>query len=106
MFQLHDRTRRRLTILAFCCLCVIPTILVLGWGLWRRLPGHIGAEARRLGQQLGVKVTLEGIQRLRPRTVLYKGLALIDPETGATLLKCRRLEAQWRASFNPSGEGE
>jgi hypothetical protein len=53
-----------------------------------------------------VKVTLEGIQRLRPRTVRYKGLALIDPETGAILLKCRQLEAQWRTSINPSGEGE
>jgi hypothetical protein len=106
MFQLHDRTRRRLTILAFCCLCALPTILVIGWGLWRRLPGHMDAEARRLSHQLGVKVTLEGIEHLRPGTVRYQGLTLVDSETGTTLVKCRRLEAGWRTSFNPNGEGE
>jgi len=50
------------------------------------------AEQQRLGRALGVKVFLEGVTRPGPGMVQYKGLDLVDPETGRRMLRCGWLE--------------
>ena len=67
-------------------------------GLRRRLvhclasPRHVRAESRRLGQNLGLDASLDGLRHLRPGVVLYEGLKLSDPETGQPVFRCRSLE--------------
>lgn len=104
MFQLHDRTRRRLCLAAFALLGLTPTLLVGGWCAARLLPGAAQTEADSLGRQLGLAVKLESLKYLRPGTVLYEGLELADPETGQTLLHCRALEASWRHVADEQGQ--
>ncbi|NUQ64843.1 MAG: hypothetical protein HUU20_20460 [Pirellulales bacterium] len=93
MFQLYDRTRRRICLAWFFLFCLAPTALVVAWCLERRLPGYAQAEADRLGRQLGVKVELEKFAHPKPDKAVYEGLRLCDAETGREILKCRRLEA-------------
>lgn len=92
MFQLHDKTRRRICIAAFMTFGVLPTLLAGGWCVVRHLPGIEQAEARRLGQQLGLAVTLQKAVHVRPGVTRYEGVALADLETGRSVLRCRRLE--------------
>ncbi len=103
MFQLRDRTRRRICIAAFFPLCVLPTVVVCGWCVTRHLPAHVTSEARRLTGQLGLDVSLRGLQHLRPGVVRYEGLELADLETGGTLLRCPLLEARWTGDAHGQG---
>lgn len=91
MFRLHDRTRRRLLLVAFVLLCVLPTVLVAGWCAWRNRPGRTVAEAQRLGRLLGLRVVLESYEHTRPGVIRYSGLQLADPETAEPVFRCPTL---------------
>lgn len=96
MFRLHDRTRRRLALGLFGLLVVLPTTLAVVWAVWLHVPGYVQTEADRLSQQLGVRVSLLKVRPLTPATTVYDGVELFDPETGAPLLFCGRLEVHER----------
>ena len=104
MFRLHDTTRRRICLACFLGLCVVPTAIVLAWCAGRHLPGHVETEARKLSRAMGLSVSLESLDHLRPGTVLYGGLELTDPETGQTVLRCRVLEAAWKEIADQEGQ--
>ncbi len=104
MLQLHDKTRRRICVAGFVLLCVVPTVLVAVWCIARNMPGHVPAEARRLSRELGLDVSLDGLRHLRPGVVLYEGLELADPETDATVLRCRLLEATRKHTTDQQGK--
>jgi hypothetical protein len=103
MFRLHDKTRRRVSLVAFFGLCVVPTLFVLVWGVARHLPGHARAEEKRLSWQLGQKVSLGKVRHLRPGLLRYEDLEVSDPETGRLILRCRALEVDWERSSDQSG---
>ena len=104
MFQLHDKTRRRICLVAFGLFCLTPTALVAGWCVAWQLPGHLRAEVQRLQQQLGLTVELSGMRHLRPGVVVYEGLSLSDPETGQTVLRCPTIEAACTCATDEKGQ--
>jgi len=106
MFRLHDKTRRRICLAGFLLLCVLPTALVSAWCVVRRLPGRTEAEARRLGRQLGLRVSLAKVRHLRPGVVLYEGLELADPESGRSVARCRLLQAGWSRATGGQSQSE
>ncbi len=95
MFQLYDRTRRRIALAALVVLALLPTVIVLAYGVAWRLPQHVQAEAERLGDRIGMKVSMRAIRHLRPGLVRYEGLELLNPETGRPVLRCGTLQAGW-----------
>lgn len=103
MFELHNRTRRHVCLAAFFALAVAPTVATLGWCAWQNRPGHVQAEADRLGRVLGLDVALDGFTHPRPGVVAYDGLKLIDHETGCTIFSCRSLRATWDKTTGPLG---
>ena len=105
MFRLYDQTRRRICVAAFFMLCVVPTAGVAVWCVVASLPGRRQAEAQRLGQLLGLDVSLDGFRSSRPGVVVYEGLRLSDPETGQAALRCGALEAEWTRLVDPQGQG-
>jgi hypothetical protein len=104
MFQLHDKTRRRIALAAFVAAGVLPLLLIAGWCLNRHLPGCAQAEADALGRQLGLVVKIDAVRHLRPGVVLYEGIELADPETGQTMLRSRCLEIAWRRQADGQGQ--
>lgn len=92
MFPLHDRTRRRLALVAFGVTCLLPTLLILVWGIGRQMPWQADAESRRLEGMLGLQVRIDRVRNLRPGVRRYEGFALHDPETGQRLFRCEHLE--------------
>ncbi len=104
MFPLHDRTRRKIALAAFGTLCVLPTALLLLWGLLRHTPWHTAAEVRRLEGILGLHVRVDRAQNTKPGVWRYEGFSLYDPETGRRLLRCEELEARyWRHGSSAPG---
>ena len=104
MFQLHDKTRRRICLVAFGLFCLTPTALVAGWCVAWQLPGHLRAETQRLQQQLGLTVSLSGMRHLRPGVVVYEGLSLSDPETGQIVLRWPAIEAACTCAADEKGQ--
>ena len=74
MFQLHDRTRRRVCLAAFVLLGVLPALLAGGWCLSRNLPGC--AESRSGATR---PATRPGRQTRRPEIPSSRGDALRKP---------------------------
>ena len=106
MFQLHERTRKRLLMAGFCALGVVPTALVLAWCVAWNLPWHARAEADRLGRLLALRVSIQKLRHPRPGAVLYEGVELADPETGEVVLSCRSIRAGWKTTDNAEGASE
>ncbi len=104
MFKLSDKTRRRISLAAFVVFGVVPAAIVLVCGIARHTPGHVRSVAERLSWQLGQKVSLERIRYLTPGVVVYEGLELSDPETGARILRCRTLKAGRETAQGAGGE--
>ena len=104
MFRLSDSTRRKTTLGLFFAFCVVPTAIVLVLVSWRNRPGHIQAEANRLGRLLGRKVTLDSVQHPRPNETVYHELTISDPESGKPLFHCRRLQAASRLVEDERGQ--
>jgi hypothetical protein len=103
MFRLSDSTRRKITLGLFFAFCVVPTIGVLAFVAWHNRPGHVQAEADRLGRLLGGKVTLEDVEHPRPNITVYRELTISDPESGKPLFDCGRLEAASRLVEDQQG---
>ncbi|MDY0168048.1 MAG: hypothetical protein RBS80_15980 [Thermoguttaceae bacterium] len=95
MFPLHDRTRRRIVLAAFGAFGVLPTLLILLWGLSRQTPWHTMAAARRLENVLGLRVRMDRVRNTRPGVWRYERLSIFDPETGQTILSCEQLDVAY-----------
>ncbi len=104
MFPLYDHTRRQICMAAFLGLCALPTLAVTGWSIARQLPWHRQAEEERLGQELGLAVSIGSMQHTVPGVVRYKGLKLSDPETGKELFRCSELAATWTSMTDSHGQ--
>jgi hypothetical protein len=106
MFQLHDKTRRRICMAGFILFCVAPTLGAALWSAARHLPWTAREEEQTLGNLLGLEVRMAGMKHLRPDAVLYENIELADPETNQLLLRCRLLEAQWKTIADAQGMGK
>jgi hypothetical protein len=104
MFHLHDVTRRRVCVVAFLMLGLLPTLLAGGWCLGRYAPGYLQTEAQQLSRLLGLNVKLGGLQHLRPGTVLYGHFEAADPETGQTVFRCQFLEVARQQQTDDQGQ--
>ncbi len=92
MFALHETTRRRLCRAGFVLVCVVPTLLVVGWATWLRRTEYRDLVARGLSARLGFAVTLTSVRHPHPDVTLLEGLELADPETGKRLARVRLVE--------------
>ncbi len=90
---MHQRTRRWICRALFVGLCGVPTLGVLGWSLWLRMPAATYQCQWRLAQQLGLGVQLDQVHYPRPGVMVCSGLKLRDPELGRMLAKIDRVEA-------------
>ena len=104
MFRLSDSTRRKITLGLFFAFCVVPTAGVLALVAWQNRPGHVQAEADRLGRLLGREVTLDSVRHPRPNETVYHELTVSDPESGKPLFHCRRLQASSRLVEEQRGQ--
>jgi len=80
MYPLSRPFRQGLATAALVAATVLPTALVATFA-WRiNRPGHIRDVEIVLGRQLGLQVTLEGVQYPRPGEAVYRGIVLRQEE--------------------------
>jgi hypothetical protein len=91
---MHESTQKLICRVGFLLLCLVPTTAVLGWGIARKMPGHVHQQEQQLSDLLGLRATVTSVSHPRPGAMLYEGLRLADPETGDLVLRCRLLEIE------------
>jgi len=101
MLPLYDQTRRAICALLFLAVGLGPALLVAAWCAWLHRPGRQNAEAEALSRLLGLDVSIEGVQYLRPGAVRYRGVRVDEPESGRTILRCQLLETGPLATADP-----
>jgi hypothetical protein len=94
MFALHETTRKRVCRLAFCALCLAPTLATAAWIGSQRLPGRKSRVARELSQAFGVHMKLANWREPRPRMVRSGGVSLSDPRSGFSLGEITAFESR------------
>ena len=92
--KFHDRTRRKICILAFFAVCIAPTCCMLAWGISRNVPGHVSGYVERLEGSLGLAVAIDDVEHPRPGVVRYRQVRLRDPETGEVVSTFHRVEVR------------
>jgi hypothetical protein len=96
MFAMHQYALRLLCRGAFCLACAVPTLLVAMWCVERIRPGGEKRLAAVFSQQLGLRVTIEGVCRTRPHQMNLIGVWVSDPETGAPAFSAGRIRVTHR----------
>ena len=102
---MHEDTQRRLIRTAFLVLCVVPTIIVMGYTLYRALPVAQQRLQRQLSHDLGIDVRFTNMETPRPNQLRLTDVQLIDHETQSLLVTLPRVDAAhtdkgWLVRFN------
>jgi hypothetical protein len=72
----------------------VPTALALFWCFWQRQPGRVEEAAAWLEDLTGLTAQVEAVSRPRPGTLRLSGVRLSEPERGAPVARCERLEVR------------
>lgn len=89
---MHESTRRRLCRAAFWLVCVAPTALVLGWCHWQQQPARVAEAEAQLSALTGLSAQVASVSRPRPGVLRLGDVQLREPEGGALVARCERLE--------------
>lgn len=91
-----DRKRIAVCRGAFLALCVLPTLLTIGFIAFYRLsirsPAAKAEWERELSQRLGLAVSIDGLSYPQPSVAELAGVKISDAETGVLLAECRLAE--------------
>ncbi len=92
MFPLHQQVKRRWAMAGFFGLCVLPTVLVLFWGVVRLSPRHRHQQAQTVSALMGMSASIDSVSHPRPGVVRYHAFSLQEPETNRTVFQTACLE--------------
>jgi len=95
MFSLREKTIIKLCRAAFLLLCVAPTLWVLLWAVSIRLPSFRHAHEQAIANRSGLVAEIGSVTTPLPGMLLYEGLELSDPATGAILARMPFVEVRW-----------
>jgi len=89
---MHESTRRRLCRAAFGLACVLPTALALLWCYWQGQPARVAEAEAQLTALTGLSARVGSVSRPRPGVVRLSDVQLNEPESGALVARCDKLE--------------
>jgi hypothetical protein len=89
---MHESTRRRLCRAAFGLACVLPTALALLWCYWQGQPARVAEAESQLTALTGLSARVGSVSRPRPGVVRLSDVQLNEPESGALVARCDKLE--------------
>lgn len=94
--MLQQTTQRRICRGLFLLACVLPTLGLGAWSLWRMRPSHQVQQLAWLEDALGVRIECRRVQTPRPGQVVFHDVSLRDTETRLPLatIDCVRLNCK------------
>jgi hypothetical protein len=92
MFALSYTSRCLICRAAFIACCVVPTLGVLLYAGWLKLPGHVAGFEQRLEQELRMSAKLAAAEPLQPGRTMLHGIELTDRLSGRWIARVPRLE--------------
>ncbi len=94
MFPRQFATRRRFARAMFLAVCLVPTLAIASWGLWRQAPWHAAQIAARVGATLDLSCNIAAVEHVRPGALRLRGLVLRNSETGRLVCECSVVDAR------------
>ncbi len=91
MFSLHERTQRRVCQVAFIAVCVVPTVLAIGWVVYFHRPWQEHDWQRHLEESLHLRVEVAQVSAPRPGQRQFERVRLADLQSGAELATIDRV---------------
>jgi hypothetical protein len=101
---LSDRTRRFVCSLLWLLFGLAPSVLVVGWCIWRNTPYDAQAAADALSREMGLRVTLARLTHAQPGATRIEGLQLVNPENGQAVFRCRAMDVTWTTAPDSQGQ--
>ena len=98
MFSLHETTQRRVCRVLFVVLCVIPTLLTLGWIANFYRPWRNSDLQREIGERLHLIASVDELASPKPGVTTLGSLQLADLHTQKPLGRIDTLNCQWQDS--------
>jgi|GEM_PF-1647142 len=98
MFALHETTQRRVCRVTFLTVCVLPTLLALGWVAYWHRPWRTDDWQCKFTQRLHVQLTLDRVTAPSPGIVSLKNLSFADLRTGELIGEIDSLRTQRESS--------
>jgi hypothetical protein len=89
--MLHQSTQRRLCRILFLALCLVPTLGLLAYAAWVRLPNYRHGWVNQLQTITGLHVTLADVQHPTPGATRLVKLSAHDPHTGELIAEVREI---------------
>lgn len=93
---MHDATRRIICRIAFVALCLVPTIAVCAWVVYRATPIHAwrvrAAWERAIFDRTGLLASIECVRRPNLQRTLLDGVTLLDPDGNKQVASIRVVE--------------
>lgn len=91
MFQLHERTAKRMLLGAVLLLSFAPTVWITTAAVWRSTAWHQQAVTEAFGRALGLDCHAESVSHPRPGATCLEAVQFTDTATGEVLLSAERL---------------
>jgi len=96
---MRDKTRRLICRLAFCMLCLSPTMGICGWIVYRSTPIHTARQCAywegMLTAHTGLTAQVGSVRRPRHGDVLLGRVTLTDPDSRRRIARVRLIELAW-----------
>ncbi len=101
MFQLHENTQRRIGLICFAVLCVVPTVLVLAWVASLNSPSYRRSVEHRFSRLLGMNARLAAVRHPKPGLMTLEDLEIRGPESDKLILESGevRVYSQWNGDI-------
>ena len=93
---MHETTRRYVCRWAFCAFCVLPTLLVVAWSVYRLTPADVRSREVQWSAWSGLGVTIGRVSYPRPGIMLLDDVQLADPKTAVPIVRIKRLQSARR----------
>lgn len=89
---MHQSTQRRFCRFLFIAGCMLPTLAVVAWAGYEKLPSTTAARLDAVSRMLGVRVEAESLVSPTPGCLRLHQVTIADIETGQRLLAAERLD--------------
>ena len=97
MFVAQQAARSRLVRTTFVVACLIPCAGLVAWAGWRRTGGHRDALLRQWAGAIGLPLSVESVEHVRPGSLRLHGVSVED-DRGGRLVEIPWIEVEGAAT--------
>jgi hypothetical protein len=96
---MHETTQRRLCRSLFVAICIVPTLGLMAYAAWVRMPGYRQGWIDKLQDATGLRIALEDVQHPMPGATRLTNVAMRDPQLNQLIAHIREINIDRRGGL-------